>query len=144
MDELYRKDLLRLAAEATGNGRLPSPTATVTVDNPLCGDRVTFDVAVDDGRVAAAAHTVRGCVLCQASASVLGTHATGAAAAGLREVRESVRGLLAGRADAQPWPELAAFEPVAAHKSRHRCVLLPFDAAIEAAELSARDEPNRN
>ena len=32
-----------------------------------------------------------------------------------------------------PWPELAAFAPVHAHKSRHECVLLPFEALYQAA-----------
>jgi nitrogen fixation protein NifU and related proteins len=32
------------------------------------------------------------------------------------------------------WPELAAFEPVHRHKSRHDCVLLPFDALTQALE----------
>jgi nitrogen fixation protein NifU and related proteins len=36
----------------------------------------------------------------------------------------------AGRA----WPELAAFAPVHAHKSRHECVLLPFEALIRALD----------
>ena len=33
--------------------------------------------------------------------------------------------------------ELHAFEPVADHKSRHNCVLLPFEAVIQAAEKAA-------
>ena len=39
------------------------------------------------------------------------------------------------------WPELGAFAPVHAHKSRHDCVLLPFEALTEAldqAEAASR------
>ncbi|MGH6944919.1 MAG: Fe-S cluster assembly sulfur transfer protein SufU, partial [Geminicoccaceae bacterium] len=32
------------------------------------------------------------------------------------------------------WPELAAFAPVHRHKSRHECVLLPFQALCEALD----------
>jgi NifU-like protein involved in Fe-S cluster formation len=32
------------------------------------------------------------------------------------------------------WPELAAFTPVHAHKSRHDCVLLPFEALAQALD----------
>lgn len=138
IDELYQKDLLRLAAGATGAGKLESPDATVTVDNPLCGDRVTIDIAVKDGKIAAIAHNVKGCVLCQASASVLGAHAVGETAAGIAAVRDAVRAMLedGGSLDGR-WPELSSFRPVAAHKSRFNCVLLPFQAVLDAADEAA-------
>ena len=55
-DPLYRKELLRLAADARGAGRLTRPHGTATAHNPACGDRVTVDVALEDGRIAALAH----------------------------------------------------------------------------------------
>lgn len=136
IDALYQKDVMRLAATATGAGRLPAPTATVTVDNPLCGDRVTFDVVMDaQRRVQSVAHTVKGCVLCQAAASVIGERAAGETAASLGAVRDGLRAMLKQGAPAPvgPWATLAAFVPVAGHKSRHECVLLPFEAVIQAA-----------
>ena len=46
-----------------------APTKSARRDNPLCGDRVTIDVRLDDsGKIAEIAHQVRGCLLCQASA----------------------------------------------------------------------------
>ena len=135
IDELYQKDLLRLAASATGTGRLESPSASVTVDNPLCGDRITIDIHWADGRVTAVAHNVKGCVLCQASAAVVGAHAAGQTAESLIRVRDSVRAMLEGGGDADGgWEELASFTPVAKHKSRHQCVLLPLNAVVQAAE----------
>ena len=108
------------------------PVATVTCDNPLCGDRVTIDLRLEGGRVAALAQTTRGCVLTQAAASVLGRHGAGASAADLGQARAEIGRLLAGEDVAPAWPELALFAPVQAVKSRHECVLLPFDAAAEA------------
>ena len=139
IDALYQKDVMRLAASAKGAGKLAQPTATVTVDNPLCGDRVTFDVVLDaDKRIQDIAHTVKGCVLCQASASVIGAEAKGETAASLHSVREQLRAILkaggAAPADGK-WSALAAFIPVASHKSRHECVLLPFEAVIQAAGM---------
>ena len=137
IDEIYQKDLLRLAASATGAGRLESPDASVTVDNPLCGDRVTFDLSLEDGKISEVAHNVKGCVLCQASASVLGAHAVGETAAGLRAVQTAVHGMLEGSGGLDGhWDELGSFRPVAAHKSRHNCVLLPFEALIKAGAQS--------
>ena len=128
--------MLRLAAQATGAGKLADATKSVTVDNPLCGDRVTFDVKMAaDGRITAVGHTVKGCVLCQASASVIGANAKGENAASLAAIRESLKAMLkqGTPAPSNAWATLATFAPVSSHKSRHECVLLPFEAVIQAA-----------
>jgi nitrogen fixation NifU-like protein len=132
--EVYHDALVALAREATGAGRLPAPAASATRDNPLCGDRVTFEVRVADGRVEALAHQVRGCLLCQASASFLGGHAAGHRRADLASARSGLAALLADGTPlpAGAWAGLALFEPVGAVKSRHGCVLLAFDALDDA------------
>jgi NifU-like protein involved in Fe-S cluster formation len=134
VEELYNKRLMRLAAEARGAGRLSDADATATVDNPLCGDRVTIDVRLANGRVAAVAHEVKACVLCQAAASVIGSEAAGRDRAEIEAVAGQVEGFLK-RGEPLPagaWPELDAFAPVVPHKSRHRCVLLSFEALLRA------------
>jgi nitrogen fixation NifU-like protein len=140
-DDLYHQAILDLAREATGHGRLEAPQASIRVDNPLCGDRVTLDLELQDGRVSALGHQVRGCLLCQAAAAVIGARAPGQTAAALRENTERLRRLIvdgpgAGGSAATDglWPELAAFAPVHRHKSRHECVLLPFVALSRALE----------
>lgn len=134
--DLYPDRMLQLAERGDAGARLASPHASVTVDNPLCGDRVTVDVSRgSDGRVVELGHAVRGCVLCRAATAVLGRHAQGLGRDDLGALRERLRAALRSQgempADA-PWDELAVFAPVARHRSRHECVLLPFDAVIEA------------
>ena len=69
-DELYQTRIVALAKSKTGAGKLTAPTRSARRDNPLCGDRVTIDVTLDDtGHIAEIAHQVRGCLLCQASAA---------------------------------------------------------------------------
>jgi nitrogen fixation NifU-like protein len=131
-DELYQQAILDLARAAIGHGKLASPGASVTVDNPLCGDRVSIDLTLHDGKVAEIAHRVRGCALCEASASAIASHAVGADAAQLSAAMDSAAAIIAGTTDEGVWPELAVFRPVRAHKSRHRCVMLPFEALMKA------------
>ena len=130
-EDLYQQAILDHAKAATGAGHLEDADASVTLDNPLCGDRVTIDVKVADGRLAAIAHKVRGCALCEAAASVIAGAAMGRPIDELRAVHEHVADMLAADAP-PPWPELAAFDPVRAFKSRHECVLLPFEALNDA------------
>jgi nitrogen fixation NifU-like protein len=130
-DPLYRRELLRLAADALGAGHLPAPEAAATAHNPACGDRVTVEITLADGRVIALAHTTQACVLTQASAALLAGTAPGQDRAGLVALADSVRAFLRG---AQAPAGFEVFDGVAGHAGRHVCVLLPFEAALKALE----------
>lgn len=131
-DHLYQAAIVGLARAAHGKGRLDAPNGSATVDNPLCGDRITIEVRMDGERVTALAHQVRGCLLCEAAASAIGAHAVGATRGELAAASEAANAMLKSAAAAPPWPELEAFAPARAHRSRHSCVLLPFEALTKA------------
>lgn len=139
-DALYHQAILDLAKKAEGSGRLEAPDASVTVDNPLCGDRISLDLTFADGRIRELAHKARGCLLCQAAASVIGARASGMEPSGLRAVADRLARDIADDPAAlgASWPELSVFAPVHAHKSRHECVLLPFEALIQALDEAER------
>jgi nitrogen fixation NifU-like protein len=130
-DELYQARIVALAKSKAGAGKLASPTKSARRDNPLCGDRVTIDVRVEDGKIAELAHQVRGCLLCQASAAALASTAVGRDAAGIAELCHDAERAI-GREAGKAHDPFDAFEPVANHKSRHDCVLLPFEALKDA------------
>jgi nitrogen fixation protein NifU and related proteins len=131
-DQLYQDRILALAKAKTGAGKLAAPTKSARRDNPLCGDRVTIDVKLDgQGRVAEIGQQVRGCLLCQASASALASVAVGKDAAGIADIRHDAERAL-GREPGEPREPFAAFTPVRDHKSRYECVLLPLEALKDA------------
>jgi NifU-like protein involved in Fe-S cluster formation len=131
---IYNARMLRLAAEARGAGRLSEPDGSAEIVNPTCGDRITVDVSVADGRIAAIGYEVHACVLTQASGSLLGRHAPGRTAAELQEVATQIEAMLSARSGAPggDWSDYAALEPVRAHNSRHECVMLPLRALLAA------------
>jgi len=133
-DELYQAALVARAKQGRARGRLPSPQRSITLDNPLCGDRVTLDVDLVDGRVARVGHQVRGCLLCEAAAELIADQAPGKSAADLAGATSAVTSILKeGRpAPAGEWSTLAIFAPVHRVKSRQECVLLPFEALNKA------------
>lgn len=135
-DPLYKKALLRLAADAMGAGVLSTPDASATAANPACGDRVSISVTLRDGRITTLAHDTHGCLLTQASAAILGAHGAGLDGAALAALETGVRAMLKDGAP-PPLPDYAAFDGAAAHSGRHVCVLLPLQAlqaALEAAK----------
>ena len=132
--DLYHRAILDAAVAAVGAGELLRPDGRARVDNPLCGDRVDFDVCTRDGKVSEVAHRVRGCVLCEAAASVIGGSAEGVSARDLAAVRAKVVTMLKGgpRHFQAPWASLEMFAPAHDFPSRHECVTLAFDALAAA------------
>lgn len=136
-EALYHAALVERARTAFGKGRLPEAGASATVDNPLCGDRVTLDLALKDGRVDQVGHQVRGCLLCEAAAATIAEYCRGSDQAELDAIGAAARTLMAdGGALGPRWQCLEIFRPVHQAKSRRECVLLPFEALKRAASTA--------
>ena len=141
-DPIYRKEVLRLAADAAGAGRLAEPSASATAHNPACGDRVTVDLSVADGRITALAHHTQACVLTQASAAILGSDAVGLDRGEIAALATSVRAMLkGGEPPMAPFNIYSIFDGVGGHMGRHRCVMLPLEAALEALDVLESAKP---
>ncbi|MDH3689794.1 MAG: iron-sulfur cluster assembly scaffold protein [Gammaproteobacteria bacterium] len=140
--KIYNETIRSAARAAIGAGSIEQADASVTVHNPLCGDQVCIQVRVHNGRLIELAHRVRGCVLCEAAASMLGEHAPGRDAEELRGVGEAVKTMLksSDQAPAGLWSSLLVFSPVAQVESRHRCVLLPFEALMATFDLISEQQ----
>ena len=139
-DALYQQAIKNLARAAHGAGRLEIPDGSALRDNPLCGDRVRMEITRHDGMISTLGHDTRGCLLCRASASLIGRHAIGQDQAGIQAAQQALEQLLTqpDPPAALPWPELALFVPAQPFPSRHGCVLLPFQTLL--AELKDRDD----
>lgn len=137
-DEIYAKELLRWAADVKGAGRLPEPKKSATVNNAMCGDKVTVDFEVDPTHeILACKHETKACVLTQASAAILAANSLGETFDSIESLKTKVTAMLKDGADAPTgkWAAYSIFAPVRDHKSRHTCVLLPLEAAEKALKL---------
>lgn len=125
-DDLYQKALVELARAAIPAATLPNATHQAVRDNPLCGDRVAVSARLEHGKVAALSFDTRGCLICQAATAVVASKSPGWTADDAENAVQSVRAWLKG--GDMPYSELEAFRPVQPRKSRHDCVILPFEA----------------
>lgn len=138
-DDLYQAEIIARARAGARDSRLDPHDARVTIDNPLCGDRITLDLRLADGAITEVGHRTRGCALCQAASETLRRCLPGATSGVAQQGRTQMQNYLsAGGALDSRWTGFAAFEPVRRHPSRHSCVLLPFDALIAA--MSGTDD----
>jgi NifU-like protein involved in Fe-S cluster formation len=134
-DDLYAKELLRWAADASRAGHLPEPKRAATVNNAMCGDKVTMEFAVDPTHeITDCRHDTKACVLTQASAAIIAANAGGESAESLTRLKAQITAMLKEGKDAPSgkWSVYGIFAPVRDHKSRHTCVLLPLEAAEKA------------
>ena len=94
-DELYREIILDHYHKPRNRGSLKQPSLHAEADNVFCGDEVKLDVAIEDGRIAAARFVGRGCAISQASASMLCEKVEGMSLAEARKLsREDVLEML--------------------------------------------------
>lgn len=129
----YSTAVLRWAAEAYGAGHLAPPCLCHTAANPVCGDKVTVSLTMEGGKIGAFAQDSKACVLTQAAASILGAALPGHTTTDLATLREAVAAMLAGGpAPVGAFAPFAVLADVARHPARHRCVLLPIEAALQA------------
>lgn len=141
-DALYSKDLLRLAADAHGAGKLAAPNASGHAFNPACGDKVTVELLLAGGKIMQMAHETKACVLAQASSSILGQALRNVPGFEVEQLRELVSVML-DKADSPPdvpFDAYGVFKGVLEYPSRHRCVLLPIEAVLDALHAG---EPGR-
>lgn len=137
---LYRQQLLEHGREPRQAGRLEGRARRALASNTLCGDRVAVSLRTDEaGRIRELRHDSQACLLCLASASLMSGLVTGLDAAGVAQRHDSLRDSIREPGHAAADGEWAALAGVAPYPSRHRCVLLPWEALREALEAPESD-----
>jgi nitrogen fixation NifU-like protein len=77
-DPLYREEILDHYYSSPYRGRLDQPNYTCDLDNPFCGDEIHVELTVDEGRIREVRFDGKGCVISQASTSILAERLEGA------------------------------------------------------------------
>ncbi len=71
LNELYQSILMDHARHPHHQGMLPHPTHQGQGINPICGDRITLELALKKGKIEAVCFHGEGCMISKASASLL-------------------------------------------------------------------------
>lgn len=137
LHQLYRDILMDHARRPRNAGSLERPDMHASVVNPLCGDELSVDVALDGETILEVRFRVRGCAIATASASMLSEQVKGLTFA---EVARAERSFQAAIEDAEAVlpEELEPLEPLLSvrdYPHRQSCARLPWDA-LRALEKS--------
>jgi nitrogen fixation NifU-like protein len=71
VEDLYRDNIIDHYQNPRNYGTLEHPDISYEDSNPVCGDELRIDLQVENGKVADARFSGRGCSISQASASML-------------------------------------------------------------------------
>jgi nitrogen fixation NifU-like protein len=71
MDDFYKEYILDHYRNPRNFGHLERVDAAAEDLNPLCGDKIRFELELEDGRVKDVRFSGKGCAISQASASML-------------------------------------------------------------------------
>lgn len=86
MESFYREAILDHYKHPRHKGHLENPDIHFHDHNPFCGDEITIELKVEDGRVVDAAFDGRGCAISQATASMLMEEIVGKSTEELKEL----------------------------------------------------------
>lgn len=134
MSELYQEIILEHAKRPMNRGVLEDATVTVPAENPSCGDEVTLQLKVADGRIADVRFTGQGCAICMASASMMTRAVKGKECAEAGALFQAVHDGVKGTGPA-PKGELGSLAGVKDFPQRVKCALLAWEALREALGL---------
>jgi len=118
MSEMYTERLLDHYRHPRNKGHMEAPDLAAEEYNPLCGDRVTIEVRVEEGRIIQVRFDGRGCALCLGSASIL---------------TETIEGRFLDELEALGQDEYLAELQSNPRPARLKCALLPWMAFRRAA-----------
>jgi nitrogen fixation NifU-like protein len=142
--DLYQEVILDHNRKPRNFRKLASPTRDAEGYNPLCGDRVTVEIALEGDVIRDIGFQGSGCAISRASASLMTADIKGKLVAEAEAVFARFRAMLtenfAGGDDAAAQlGKLAVFEGVREFPSRIKCATLPWHT-LHAA-LAGQTEP---
>jgi nitrogen fixation protein NifU and related proteins len=139
--ELYQEVILDHNRRPRNFRAIPGATRHAEGYNPLCGDRLTLDLAVEDGVIKDAAFQGSGCAISKASASMMTESVKGKTLNEARELFDRFHQMVTGNADpladSEHLGKLAVFEGVRQYPARVKCASLAWHTLRSAMDAKA-------
>lgn len=149
LDDLYQEVLLDHYKQPRNKGELTEADVRLELKNPFCGDEILLTLKMADGRVSEAAFSGHGCVISQASASVMTEKIKGLTVAEVGQVAEQFTRLVKEgkleKHEDEDFDEIEAFSGVCEFPTRVKCAMLAWRTllqGLEEHERHAHDHPD--
>jgi nitrogen fixation NifU-like protein len=129
MSDLYSETVLEHYRHPRNRGRLADPDATAEAANPLCGDVIRLEIAVNRSTITAARFSGDACAIGTAAASILTDLISGKP---VDQAADFTEEMMVASLEAEIPP------------ARMRCALLPLEALRQCLSRSERMNPGHS
>lgn len=137
IDELYQDVILDHGRKPRNFGRVEKANATAEGFNPLCGDRLTIQLQIENDRVVDAHFVGAGCAISMASASLMTESLKGKTKQEAEQMFERFHDLLTTDKSAPAGlGKLAVFSGVKEYPTRVKCATLAWHTLRAALKNS--------
>lgn len=147
LKELYQQTIIDHNRSPRNFRLLPQANRSAEGHNPLCGDRISLQVQVEDGRIADVAFQGSGCAISRASASLMTAAVKGKSMPEADALFTAFHDMVTAPPQAAPdtaaLGKLAAFAGVRAFPARVKCASLSWHtlrAALHGAAAAVSTE----
>jgi len=137
LGELYQQTILDHGRSPRNHRAIDDPDLRAEGHNPLCGDRITVFVRLEDERIADLTFQGSGCAISTASASMMSEALRGARIDEVQQRFEAFHDLVTGKAEgkrAAGLGKLVVFSGVCQFPVRVKCATLPWHTLRAAIE----------
>jgi nitrogen fixation protein NifU and related proteins len=137
--DLYQQVILDHNRKPRNFRTLPNPSRAAEGYNPLCGDRLTVEIALEGEVICDIGFQGSGCAISKACASMMTAHLKGKTVAEAEEAFERFRAMLTQDGSDAELGKLGVFAGVREFPSRIKCATLSWHT-VHAA-LAGKAEP---
>ncbi|HEY7304119.1 MAG TPA: SUF system NifU family Fe-S cluster assembly protein [Bryobacteraceae bacterium] len=140
LNELYQELIIDHSKRPRNFHRLEDPKRTAQGYNPLCGDKITLDVKLENNHIGDIGFQGSGCAISTASASLMTESVKGKTLQEADVLFDKFHSLITNdKADASGMGKLAVFSGVREFPARAKCATLAWHTL--RAALQERDTP---
>lgn len=140
LDDLYRRVIMDHYQQPRNRGRIEDGSVSVELNNPTCGDRISLQMQVDDGKIQKAKFLGEGCSISMASASMMTEAVEGLTLDEALHLVDLFSRMIQGEeVDPEEFPleDIEALQGVSKFPARIKCATLAWKALEQGAKETA-------
>ncbi|MDA8353707.1 MAG: SUF system NifU family Fe-S cluster assembly protein [Firmicutes bacterium] len=140
LDDLYRRVIMDHYQKPRNRGRIEDGAVTVDLNNPTCGDKISVQMRIEDGKIEEAKFIGEGCSISLASASMMTEAVKGLSVEKALQLVDRFSEMVQGEEiDPEEFPleDIEALQGVAKFPARIKCATLAWKALEQGAKESA-------
>ncbi|MFD0716441.1 Fe-S cluster assembly sulfur transfer protein SufU [Paenibacillus sp. GCM10027626] len=134
LDDLYRRVIMDHYKNPRNRGTMDADSVTINLNNPTCGDRISLQLQLEDGKVKQAKYTGEGCSISMSSASMMTEAVKGKSLDEALALADNFSSFIKGESVEFDYEDIEALSGVSKFPARIKCATLAWNALRKGIE----------